>query len=132
MRVHRGFNLIEVIAAGAILATLVAVLVPLFAAIAGQRQSLRLRQAAAQEAANVMERLVCLSWEDLTPRRVGAVQLSEDAQQALPGGQLKVELTRPKDEPEAKQLRVEIRWQTAPGRPLQAVRLMAWKYRKSP
>ena len=96
MRFYRGFTLIELTAAGAILATLVAVLIPLFAAIAGQRQSLRVRQAAAQEAANVMERLACLSWEDLTAREVDAARLSAEAQQVLPGGELKVEMTQPR------------------------------------
>ncbi|MGO8744874.1 MAG: hypothetical protein ACLQNE_02685 [Thermoguttaceae bacterium] len=124
--------MIELAAAGAILATLVAVLMPLFGAISGQRQSLRVRQAAAQEAANVMERLASLSWEDLTIRETDAAQLSEEAQQALPAGQLKVKMIRPTGKPEAKQLAVEIRWQADPSRSLQTVRLVAWKYRKSP
>jgi prepilin-type N-terminal cleavage/methylation domain-containing protein len=132
MRFHRGFTLIELTAAGAILATLVAVLMPLFGAIAGQRQSLRARQAAAQEAANVMERLASLSWDDLTTRQVDAARLSDEAQQALPGGELKVKMTRPAGTPEAKQLTVEIRWQAEPSRSLQTVRLVAWKYRKGP
>jgi hypothetical protein len=119
----------EVAAAAIVLAVMMSVCVQLLRVTAGQRRALEARRAAIQEAANVMERVCARAWEELTPETAGHVQLSEDAERALPGGELHVDFAGTDEEPEGKRITVVLRWPAGPGQPDRSVRLVAWRYR---
>lgn len=66
MRRRRGFTLLEMFVAGALLVTLLMVCVQMLQATASQHRETRRHQAAVQAAANVMERLMARSYDVLT------------------------------------------------------------------
>ncbi len=125
---HPGFTLIELMAATALLVTFVAVLVPMFQATVAQRRSIERRQAATLEAANALERVSALGWDELTAERAAAIRLSEEARQTLPGGELKLEFIQTAGEPDCRRIVVEVGWEPQPGQPRQTVRLAAWRF----
>lgn len=129
MSARRGFTIIEVVVAAAILTTLAVVCAQMLAASARQNRMLQDRRAAMNEAANVMERLFVQSWSELTPDSAAQATLGEDFRQALPGGRLSVEVNTAANRPEARQIVVRIEWTDTPDRPPYSVRLSAWKYR---
>ncbi len=126
---RRGISLLELAAAGVLLAVILAVCAQFFRASAKQRRGLEARRIAMQEVANAMERLCAQPWEQVTPEGAGPIELSEDAEQTLPGGQVEIDVLQPDDEPGAKRITVELRWEPEVGQPPRRVRLVAWKYR---
>ena len=125
---RRGMTVLELLFAGALLAVLMTVCLQMLSAAAGQRRAAEDRQTAIREAANLMERLSTVAWDDLTPEAVGDVQLSDEARRALPGGELEIQLSSPAEQPEAKRIVVLLRWQDRAGRFVRPVRLVAWRY----
>lgn len=126
---RRGIGLMEIAAAGILLAVMLTVSLQFVRATSGQRRGLQARRTAIQEAANVMERLCARSWEELTPEVAAQVQLSEEARRAFPDGELQVEVALPEKEPDGKRIAVVLRWPAGPEQPDRSVRLVAWKYR---
>lgn len=128
MSARRGFTLIEMIAAAAILGAVMAVAYQAVVAAAGQQRALVRRQTALREAANAVERLAALPWQGLTPQAAGALVLSPEARASLPDGEIHAEVTPDPDEPAARRIRVEVRWPDAAGRWEAPVRLAAWRF----
>jgi Tfp pilus assembly protein PilV len=126
---RRGISLMEVAAAGILLAVMLTVCVQFLRATARQRRGLQARRAAIQEAANVMERVCARPWEELTPEAAGQVRLSEEAQAAVAGGALQVDVAQTDEKPDGKRITVVLRWPGGPGQPDRSVRLVAWRYR---
>jgi len=126
---RRGIGLMEIAAAGILLAVMLTVCLQFFRATGGQRRGLQARRSAIQEAANVMERLCARPWEELTPEAAGQVQRSDEARRALPDGELQVEIAPPDKELDGKRIVVVLRWPGGPEQPDRSVRLVAWKYR---
>jgi len=126
---RRGMTVLELLVAGAALATLMAVCLQMLSAAAAQRRAAEDRQTAIREAANLMERLGTVPFDRLTPGGVGAVRLSGEARRGLPGGELEIQLSSPPGQPDAKRIVVLLRWQDRTGRFLRPVRLVAWRYR---
>lgn len=127
---RRGFTLLEVTVASIIMAMMLTVCLQFFRATAAGRRAQEHRQTAIREAANLMERLTVRRWDELTPATVGRVRLSQEAREALPNGQLEIDLTESPEGPDAKRIAVLIRWEDRAGRPKLPVRLVAWKYRR--
>jgi Tfp pilus assembly protein PilX len=127
-RSHRGYLLLEMLAAAVLVMTLVVVSTQMIEASAHQRLALRHRQAAMEEAANLLERIAARPWSQLTPAAVAHERLSDDARQALPGGALSIELRPEGGPPAARQVLVTVAWREAPGREPLAVRLAAWRF----
>jgi len=125
---RRGMTILELLVAGAALATLMAVCLQMLSAAAAQRRATEDRQAAIREAANLMERLGTVPFDRLTPEGVGTVQLSGEARRALPDAELQIQLSSPPGQPEAKRIVVLLRWRDRTGRFLRPVRLVAWRY----
>lgn len=128
---RRGMSLLEVIVAGIILATLLSLSLEVMQNVGSQRRTLRQREVAAQEAANVMERLMANDWASLTPEAAKEFTLSAETGRALPEGKLTVEIAPVSGNPEAKRVHVSITWPRGPEQPDQRVELVAWKYRKA-
>lgn len=121
--------MIELAAAGVLLAVILAVCAQFFRATATQRRGLEARQIAMQEVANLMERLCARPWEEVTPEAAGLIELSEEAQRAIPDSKVEIDVLQPDDEPSAKRITVVLCWQPQPNQPPRSVRLVAWKYR---
>jgi prepilin-type N-terminal cleavage/methylation domain-containing protein len=129
MKKRSGFTLLEILVSCLLLAVLLTIGLQLAAAVAAQRKAAALRETALQEAANVMERLCSQRWEDLTAEAARRQWLSDEAARSLPGAAARVEIEPADDEPAAKRIGVEVRWEPASGKPSERVRLVAWKYR---
>ena len=119
----------EVAVAGVLLATLMTVCLQLFKATAAQRRALQDRHAAIRETVNLMERLSVYPWDELTPKNVAVLEISDESRQSLAEARLEIDVTRTPDEPEAKRITVTLQWQNHSGRPERPVRLVAWRYR---
>jgi hypothetical protein len=123
-------TLLELAVAAAMLATLLAVCVQLLGAMAAQRRAADQRQLALFEVSNVIERAAARAWNDLTPEALAAEKLSPAAIEELPEAELKVEMSIPQSEPNAKRITVSLRWQDRKGNFLPPLKLTTWKYRR--
>ncbi len=128
---RRGFTLIELVAATVMLGVLITVSVRMLAATAAADRAAWQRQAAWQEAANLMERIDAMPWEQIDPAHVDQLQLPERLRQSLPDGNLQVQLETPPEEPEVKQITVTISWGGTDTTPSKKARLSMWKYKGS-
>jgi len=127
--VRRGFTIVEMTVAAAMLGMLLAVCLQMVAAMVAQRRAADQRQCATIELANVMERLAARPWAELTPQAVAGEQTPASIRSLLPGAELKVEISTPTDEPGAKRIAASLRWQDRSGGFLPAVTITTWKYR---
>ena len=124
-----GLSLLEMMVAGALLATLLTISLKLIGASASQWRAMEQRTLAIQEASTLLERLTARKWSDVTPEAARKVELSAAVSQALPGAELAIDVAQPADDKQAKRIRVEIRWQDVAGRRTRPVGLVAWRYR---
>jgi len=127
---RRGVTILEAIVAAGMLVGVMAICLQMLGAVAAQRRAAEIRQTAIRETANVMERLGSTPWDELTEQSVQGIHLSKEAGQGLPEGELKIDLTNPTDEPDAKRIAVSLRWKDRTGRFVLPVRLVAWRYRR--
>jgi prepilin-type N-terminal cleavage/methylation domain-containing protein len=123
---HRGFTIVEMLAASALTAMLVTMCVQMLSSTAVQRRATERRMIALAEAANVTESLGSLAWDEITSERITQYRLSESAQQILGGGVLKIALEPSTSGPPAKLVRVEITWPGTAGGTDPPVRLSSW------
>ena len=129
-RSRRGFLLVEFAAAMLVLAVAMAVTVQILGWLAAERRSAERRQSAADEAANVLERLTLRPWDDLTPEAVRGVPLSDQARRVLPDGALSVQVAEAGKDVAMKRITVEVRWRDRAGGATKPVRLTAWVARR--
>ncbi len=131
---RRAVTIIEVLAAFVLVAVATTVCLKLLVARAAQHRAIQDQQTALQEAANLMERLSALPWDELTDEAAGEVQPSDAARKALSDFRLIVSLTHPpnepSDEPAAKRITIVIRTEDDRGNPRRPVRLVSWRYRE--
>jgi type II secretory pathway component PulJ len=125
-----GFTLLEVSVAGALLFVLMVVAVQMLAWVASERRALVRRQWAAQEAANVMERIVAQPFDRVSSDPATAFELSEAARQVLPEAQLHVNVSDEPGQPAAKRIVVAVEWRPRPDQPAARVALTSWIYRR--
>ena len=126
---RRGFTLIEVVAAAAVLGGLTTRLREVLRLRGREQQAMRDRSRATQLAANVMERLAAQPWDRLTPEGVRPLQDAADLRQLLPDCKIEIEIVQPAGEPDAKQLTIVVHRPTPPGAADRLARLVAWRYR---
>ena len=124
--------LLETAVACVLLAALAGVCLKSFAAAAAQRLAIDQRQIALRAAANLLEKLTALPWDDID--KAADKSFVETAQKALPkeldGAEVKVEVISATGEPAAQRLAVAIRWQDKDNQWVEPVRLTAWRYRR--
>lgn len=94
---------------------------------AAQRQTLGQRHLALQEAANCLERLRQLPWDELTDQRLAQFELSPAAREQLHEAALEITPELPAGEPAAMRLQVRVHWFGRHGSPLR-VSLVTWRY----
>jgi prepilin-type N-terminal cleavage/methylation domain-containing protein len=129
-RLQRGFSLFEVLATLAMLATLMAAWLPMQHAARKLQRASQRRQIALFEAAGALERLAAWPAADLMPERTVDIGLTTAGRNALPEGQMQVDL-QPVDDGELRGLRVAVRitWrESSDGQRPQQVELVTWRY----
>lgn len=125
---RRGVVLLEVIVGCSLLAVFLAVCVQLLSVTALERRDIERRAVAMQEAANVIERVSAMGYDDVTPEKLKAIKLSPDIEQILPGATAQLSVDEESGDVPAKRVRVEIRWNAGRGNQAPA-RLTYWVYR---
>lgn len=118
------FTMIELSAAVAVLAALLAVAVQVLGWVGRARRELERREIALQEVGNVMERVAGHPWNQRTDAALRAIELSPEARAALPQGRLAVHV-RDGGIVRQKRVIVEVDW-AAGTQPVAPVRLVAW------
>ena len=124
-----GVTIIETTIAMAILAVVITTSIQALVGVAAVRRANQQRLLAQQEAANLMEQLFAVRWEDLNDDTAASLQLSAEAAKRLRGAKLKVTLARPDDELAPIQIRIEISWPDHTSQTTKPVKLVALRYR---
>ena len=127
---RRGFTLWETFVALLVLAALTTLCLQFFAAASDQRRQVFAQLTATQEAANLLERVEALGWNELTTASAAKLQLSAQARQTLPEGRVEMLVDGPSGTPPAKRVAASVRWRPQPGEPEREVRLVAWRYKQ--
>jgi len=126
---RQGHTILETMVAAVLLAVAATVGVQMLLATASARQATETRRLATREAANVMERVMALAPDELTPQTVEQMKLSPRAQKALPGAKLTIRLDESTgDGPPATRVTVELTWKSHAGRAAPPLRLLAWRF----
>jgi type II secretory pathway pseudopilin PulG len=109
-RKRTAYTIMELVAALAILAIVMTVVAQIGYFSLVERLRSTTRQAALEQAANVMESARAIPWDKLTADWAAAQQLPKDDGFILPEGRLTVKVEPEKTLPSAKRVTVEIRW----------------------
>lgn len=128
MKRPRGFTLLEIFVASLLLAALLVISLSMIAATTAHRQSVVRQQVALVEAANAMERLWTLPWDELTAERAAKLALSPEAKRSLADGVLQITVAEPEGDLPGKRITVQIAWTPRSGLPAEQVRLVAWRF----
>jgi type II secretory pathway component PulJ len=126
---RRGFTLWETCVALLMLTALTTLCLQFFAAAGDQRRQVFTQLTATQEAANLLERVGALDWNDLTTPSAAKLPLSAQARQTLPDPRAELLVDEPSGTPPARRVVVAVRWRHQPGEPEREVRLVAWRYK---
>lgn len=125
---RRGSMFIET-AIGIALAVIVMISVAqLVAVIAKQRREIAHTRLATQEVANVMERVIVLSWDDLTNDAIAGMDVADLSTVALDDPQLSIDVAELNAELPTKQVEIALSWRDFANRRVEPVRLVAWKH----
>jgi prepilin-type N-terminal cleavage/methylation domain-containing protein len=126
---RRGFTLMETIVAAFLLAVAAVLCAQMLVASAAANRAADWRRLAAREAANVMEQVMALPADGLTPDAVNQIRLSEETTKTLPDARLAIRRDEQSNAtPPATQITVEIVWKGHAGEPSPPTRLLAWRF----
>lgn len=123
-----GFTVIECCAAAAMLVATLTVVMTLFAAVAGKRQTITWQAVAIVEADNLLERLTAEPYAALTSERVEAMDLGSGVVEQLPQGTVAVRVEQQAGPPERKRIEVEVAWQPPRSDQPRRHRVVTWVY----
>ena len=129
-RQRRAMGLLETIVAAAMLTGIMTVCLQMLSVVAAQHRVTETRQMAIREAANTMERLSVMPWDELTTETLVEEKLSQSADQRMTGGELTINVTESADPFDAKRIALSIRWKDRAGRFVRPVKLTAWRARR--
>jgi Tfp pilus assembly protein PilV len=128
---RRGSLLIEVTMATVILIIIMSVALKVVGFAAHERLAAERRERARFEAANVMEKMAALPFDEITPERAGRIVLSDTSRQRLPGCELTVQVSTVASAAQAspaKRIAVKLRWRGQSGEWESPVRLTSWTH----
>jgi Tfp pilus assembly protein PilV len=129
IRNRRGGMLLEATVAMVILAAAMVAVTQLLATVVRQQQGAARQRVAAQEAANLMERLMARPWHDITTQTAANLALSDWSRQQLPDARLYIDVDELDEQSlVARRVQVEIDWRNQAGQRVQPVRIVAWRY----
>jgi hypothetical protein len=123
---RRGSMLVELMAAAVLLTAASAICVELVAEVGTQRRAAADRQLAAQEAANLMERLAVMPAGALRSQEALELPLSPEGKRLLEVKKT-IEITDVDGPPKTVRIAVSIRWEDRNGNVLPPVQLVAWR-----
>ncbi|MEE8451060.1 MAG: hypothetical protein V3R99_04065 [Thermoguttaceae bacterium] len=126
---RRAMTLLETIVAAAMLTGIMTVCLQMLSVVAAQHRVTEARQMAIREAANTMERLSAMPWDELATETLQSEKLSELATQRLTGAELTIDITESSDPLDAKRIALSIRWKDRAGQFVRPVKLTAWRVR---
>jgi len=127
---RRAMTVVETIVAAAMLTGMLAVCLQMLGAVAARHRTTETRQLAIREAANLMERISAIPWDELSPETVDRVELSESASRRLTGAELTVDVAESTDPIEQRRITLSIRWKDRSGEFVRPVKLTAWRARR--
>lgn len=125
---RRGFTLLEVTIAAALLILCGVVIAQMLHLVARVERSSDARQAAARAVANRLEQLQARSWDKLPVAKRTAEAAAAEILQVLPRAQLWTEVLE-QEAGQVREIRVQIDWTDAAGNQVQPVSLSTWKHR---
>ena len=123
--------MIEVIAAGAVLAVLLVVSAQMLSRTAVQQRAILNRRAALQMTANTMERVYALPWDALDQEAANAIASNVMAQQMLRRSQLGVRVDQLDGALGRTRIRVTASWSEGSDEVERHQELTAWRYADS-
>jgi type II secretory pathway component PulJ len=125
---RRGYTLLETTVALGILAAGFVMTAQALAVGGKQRQAAAKLMVAQLEAANTLEQIAAMPFDDVTSATLAKMKLSEEAQATLIGGELFATVENSNNNgPPHKRVHVEVAWPMGEG-PKRKVELTAWKY----
>jgi hypothetical protein len=93
-----------------------------------QRHEAQSMSTAAQAAANILERLMPLPWDDLNSETASALQLPRHVAELLDEPQLRITIETVAGGAATKQITVQIDWVNRSGQRVDPIQLTAWRY----
>lgn len=126
-KTRSGFSLVELVIACLLVAAAAACTLPTAGWIMVERRTAQRRQMAAEEVANLMERVTCLPWQGITPPRIAQIGLDPEIERQLPDATLAA--TVDSDE-QAKRIGLALSWTDRAGQAVAPVRLTTWVFRQ--
>ena len=103
--------------------------IPVLTWVGHERRETERRILVHEELANLMERVTVRPWEELTTESLRQADLAAPLHEQLPGAELTADVSTPEGEPDARRIRLELRWPARPNGRTAAARLTAWTYR---
>lgn len=128
--VRRGIAIAELMVAFVLVGTAAISIAPLIHESIRVRKSLEMQRLAQAEAANLLEQLAGMPYEQVTAETAGKLTLSDSARRDLPQPKFVAEVVNQTAEPAGKRISVEIQWQAGGGRKSPPCRLVTWIYPK--
>lgn len=125
---RRGFSITEMTVALFTLTVAAALIAQLAVTTARHRRHSERRLVATQEAANALERLAQVAWDDLTNERWARVELSEVAAKALADGRIEVRLTEIAEPRAARRIDVTVSWRHLATDERRQIELSGWRF----
>jgi len=122
--------MIELCVAAAMLAAALSVVVTMLGAVARQRRAAELHGRALEEADNLLERLTAEPWEAITPERITELGFAAKIADALPEGELRIDMTSPGGAPATRRIDLTVGWRAAVGQSVHRLRLTTWVERR--
>ena len=126
---RRGTTLLESVIALGLLAAAFTLGAQALGWSAAQRRLADERHIAVQEAANCLQRVRQLPWDELTDERLTSLELSSHASALLASAELHVTAADAGEEPAARRIRAEVSWVTRHGGTPLRIGLVTWRYR---
>ena len=121
-------TLIEITAAAAMLAVLLASSVQVMRVLAAQQVAAARRGLALQTVQSLTEELANVPWDELTPDVASKLTVPDVVNLYLPSAALSASVVDEERPVTAKRLSVELRWQAPNGQPAAPLRLTTWVY----
>ncbi len=128
---RRGYLLVEVFVALAILAALFVLVIQMVSTTARERRANERRAIALEHAANLLDRASIIPYEQLSAESLREITTSTNAGQLLPESDVCWTVDEDSSEVPAKRVGVELTWRATHGRSDAPVRLVTWAFPQS-
>ncbi len=125
-RSRRGSMFLEVCVAMVVAAVAFVAISRLLAVSGRQRHVMELEHRARSIAANTMEQVMAMAWDDLTRDKLQPKQKSAEAE-SLPDGTVQIDVVE-HAQPAAREIQVRVQWRRPDGTSGRPAQLTAWRF----